>query len=108
MAAGGVTTVVGGLVYLKAKSDISDVESKCPNRICPVNQPALVKQGENARSRATTGTIVTIGGLVVAAGGVVWFLLDSNKSSQTAQYREPAVSPWLGVGTAGVSWQGRF
>ncbi len=108
IAVGGVTTVVGGIVYLKAKSDISDVESKCPNHVCQKDQPTLVQQGNDARSRATTGTIVTISGLAIAGAGVVWFVLDSKKSPQTAQYREPAISPWLGSGSAGLSWQGRF
>jgi tetratricopeptide (TPR) repeat protein len=121
IAAGGVATVVGGVVYLKARSDISNVENykdpktglqPCKNHVsagnlsCPA---ALAQQGNDARSRATVGTVVTISGVAIAGAGVVWLLLDSKKSPQTAEYREaPAVSPWVGVGSAGVSWQGSF
>ncbi len=108
-AAGGITTVVGALVYIKAKSDISSVESKCPNHKCPADQPSLTQQGNDARSRATTGTVVTLSGLVIAGAGVAWYFLDSKQSQQSAkQFEPPAISPWMGVGSAGVAWQGNF
>ncbi len=109
MAGGGVTAVVGALVYIKAKSDVNSVESKCPNHTCPKSEPDLVQQGNDARSRATVGTVVTISGLAIAGAGVVWLLLDSKSSQQSAkQFEAPAVTPWLGVGSAGLAWQGRF
>lgn len=108
MAVGGVVTVVGGIVYLKAKSDVSNVEKLCPNHSA-CSPPSLVQQGNNARARATTGTVLTFGGLAVAGAGVVWYLLDSQKLSSTALNVEaPAVSPWVGAGSAGLAWQGRF
>ena len=109
MAVGGVTAVVGSLVYVKAKSDINNVESKCPNHLCPPSQPSLIQEGNDARSRATVGTVVAFSGLAIAGAGVVWFVLDSKKPQQTAELLEvPAVSPWVGFGSAGLAWQGRF
>ena len=117
IAVGGVAAVVGGIVYLKAKSDINNVESTrdakgnliCPNHICDPHYPNLIQQGNDARSRATTGTIVGLSGVVIAGAGVVWLLLDSKKPQQTAEQMEtPAVTPWLGIGSAGMAWQGQF
>jgi hypothetical protein len=108
-AAGGITAIVGALIYVKAKSDISSVEDKCPNHVCPANDRSLVNQGNDARSRATAGTVVTLSGLVIAGAGVAWYFLDSKQSQQSAKRLEPpAISPWMGVGSAGVAWQGSF
>ena len=107
-AAGGVTALVGGLVYLNARSDVKNVENNaaCKNRVCP---PALAQQGNDARTRASIGTGVFIGGLAIAGAGVVWLILDSKKSPTTAEFRKPpALSPWVGAGTAGLAWQGEF
>jgi hypothetical protein len=107
-AASGVTAIVGGLVYLSARSDINTVESKCPNRDCRDNAN-LAQQGNDARTRASVGTGVFIGGLAIAGAGAVWLYLDSRKSPTTAEYRKPpALSPWVGAGTAGLAWQGEF
>ena len=107
-AAGGVTALIGGIVYLNANSDIKSVESKCPNRDCTLH-PNLAQQGNDARTRASVGTGVFIGGLVIAGAGVVWLILDSKKSPATAEFRKPpALSPWVGAGTAGLAWQGEF
>lgn len=115
-AVGGVAAVVGGLVYLKGKSDISTVENTRNAQgklLCPTHNncdPSLVQQGNDARQRATIGTVVGIGGVAIAGAGVVWLVLDAKKPRQTAENTEaPAVvSPWLGVGSAGLTWQGRF
>ena len=107
-AAGGVTALVGGIVYLNAHSDVNSIESKCPNRVCPTTSN-LAQQGNDARTRASVGTVVFVGGLAIAGAGAVWLILDSKKSSATAQFRKPpALSPWVGAGTAGLAWQGEF
>ena len=118
MAGGGVTAIVGTLVYLKGHSDITNVENyrdpktgtqPCKNHTGNTCPPALAQQGNAARSRATVGTIVGISGLAIAGAGVAWLLLDSKGSQQSAkQFEAPAVTPWLGVGTAGLAWQGQF
>lgn len=108
MAVGGVVTVVGAGVYFKAKSDLSNVEKVCPNH-SSCSSPLQVQQGNSARARITTGTVMSFGGLAVAGAGVVWFLLDSRKSpSMALNIEAPAVSPWIGAGSAGLAWQGRF
>jgi tetratricopeptide (TPR) repeat protein len=110
MAVGGATALVGGLVYLNANSDMSDVEKKC-NGSRSNCDPAtnLAAQGNDARTRANIGTGLFFGGLAVAGAGAVWFWLDSKKAPQTAgHFKVPAVSPWVGTAGAGVAWQGAF
>ena len=117
MSAGGITAIVGTLVYLKGHSDITNVENyrdakgqqPCKNHTGNTCPAALAQQGNDARSRTTIGTVVGISGLAIAGAGVVWLILDSKNSQQSAkQFEAPAVSPWVGVGSAGLAWQGRF
>jgi tetratricopeptide (TPR) repeat protein len=110
IAAGGVTALVGGLVYLKANSDISDVEKACGgtrDNCKPTSN--LAEQGNEARTRAQIGTGIFYGGLAVAGAGVVWLILDSKKAPSTAgEMRQPALRPWLGTQGGGVAWSGSF
>ena len=118
IAGGGITAIVGTLVYLKGHSDITNVENyrdpktgaqPCKNHSANTCPPALAQQGNDARSRATVGTIVGFSGLAIAGAGVVWLVLDSKNSQQSAkQFEAPAVTPWVGAGSAGLAWQGRF
>ena len=120
IAGGGVATAIGGLVFFKARSDISDVENSwvtidgvrtqpCKdhgNRACPTN---LASQGNDARKRATVGTVVGISGLAIAGAGVVWLVLDSKHSQSSAlELERPALTPWFGQNSAGFAWQGSF
>jgi hypothetical protein len=114
LAAGGVTALVGGLVYLNAHADEKDVEASCGgdrhNCKTPDGTPNgyLIQQGNDARTRAQIGTGVFYGGLAIAAAGTVWLILDSKKSPQTASLQPPALSPWVTMGSAGVAWQRTF
>jgi len=117
IAGGGVTAVIGGLVYLKARSDISNVENYTDasgQQPCKEHQsgqcpPTLASQGNDARTRATIGTVVGIGGLAIAGAGVVWLVLDSKHSAQSSlEDKVPKFTPWVGRGSAGFAWQGNF
>lgn len=108
IAAGGVTALVGGLVYLKARSDISDVEDLCHGSRENCGS-SLAEQGNQARTRAMIGTGVFYGGLTVAGAGVVWLLLDSKRAPQSAGELKPAaVRPWVATTGAGLAWGGSF
>lgn len=118
IAAGGVAAAVGTVVFIGARQKISDVENytdpktgakPCANHsggACPADQAS---QGNDARTRATIGTVVGIGGLAVAGAGVVWLILDSKSDSKSAlEMRTPKFSPWVGQNSAGLVWQGAF
>ncbi len=116
IAAGGVAAAVGTIVFIGARQKINDVENYTVNGTkpckdhnsgaCPADQAS---QGNDARTRATIGSIVGIGGVAIAGAGVVWLILDSKGDSKSAlDMRTPKFSPWVGQNTAGLVWQGAF
>jgi hypothetical protein len=111
MVVGAVVAGVGADIYFKAASDVSDVEKQCPNRQCP--SPQLENQGNDARSRQTLGQWVGIGGLAVLAGGVTWYLVgalspQAKSAPASARTEGPALRPWIGPQTFGLSHQISF
>lgn len=109
--AGGVITVIGGVLYLGASSDVKDVEDKCGGgRNCP---PKLAEEGNDARSRQTTWGIVTVGGLAVTAGGLVWYFMSKPTEGKSARALKqkpalPRVDPLVGRGFTGLAVSGSF
>lgn len=109
--AGGVLTVVGGLLFLKARGDVKDIEDQCGGRACPTQD--LIDEGNDARSRQTTWGIVTVGGIALAAGGLAWYFTSEPKPAQTAlrthkPLRRTRIDPVVGFGFTGVSVSGAF
>jgi hypothetical protein len=111
--AGGVITVVGGILYLGAASDVKNIEDKCRGRTC--KDPALSEEGNSARTRQTTWGVVTVGGLAVAAGGVVWYFLSepepapkSARASRKQHSLGGRVDPVVSRGFTGLAFTGRF
>jgi hypothetical protein len=111
--AGGVLTIVGGLLYLKASGDVSDAEDACGGRDgCP---DEIAEKGNSGRSRQRLWGGVTIVGLVAAIGGTVWYL-TSKPAPATATTRKvrrklsgsPSVTPVVGSGFAGLGVSGSF
>lgn len=110
--AGGVLTVVGGLLFLSARSDVKDIEDQCGGRACPTQ--ALIDEGNDARSRQTTWGIVTLGGVAVTAGGLAWYFMSDSKSAEQTGLQlkklptKPRIDPVVGLGFTGVSVSGAF
>lgn len=83
MGIGGAMLVGGAITGIVAMGKTSDIETKCPNDVCP-NSFDL----EDARSSAKTFVRITdvmlIGGAIVGAGGLAWLLLTPNSSAKEA------------------------
>jgi len=110
--AGGALFVIGGLLYLNAAGDVSDVEDKCGGgRDCP---PDLAKEGNDARSRQTTWGVVSVAGLAVGAGGLAWYFLSkpsggaAKAALATKKRALPRVDPIVGRGYTGLAVSGTF
>lgn len=81
--AGGITAIVGGVLFITGKSDLSAADKKCPDRNnCP--DPSVREDGNSARTRASIGTWLGIGGVAMAGGGLAWYFL-SPRTKNTAQ-----------------------
>jgi hypothetical protein len=60
-----------------------------------------------ATSRSTIAVIALIAGGALTAGGIVMFAVSGSSSGDASNASaRPRVSPWIGLGSAGVS--GRF
>lgn len=100
MGAGGVITLVGGVLYLGGASKISDAESLCPTRVNCSAEAA--DKGNSGRSQKNLGGILAGVGLLTVGGGVAWYFVDKGNKKSTA------VAPILAPGTAGLGVAGRF
>jgi hypothetical protein len=110
--AGGVIAIVGGVLYMGAASEVSDFEKDCPGRRCP---PGVDPGGGNdAVARQNLGGGLFIGGLVVAGGGLVWYLVSEPKPAEPAASGRPRTSPRatfapaIGRGFTGLAVTGSF
>jgi len=91
---GGATAITGGILYFVSRGD---VPSQCnfDSRSCASGtSQSIQKSAEDATSRANTGLIIGIVGVVVLAGGLVWHFVEptgpvtvpaSSSSSSTAK-----------------------
>jgi tetratricopeptide (TPR) repeat protein len=100
---GGGITVLGLLLFADAHKDVNEYKKACGGtQNCPKE---LVEPANEAGKRETTGTIITIGGAAMLAGGVIWFLLTPSSTSKPAS---TLVRPNVAPGFAGLSVDGRF
>jgi tetratricopeptide (TPR) repeat protein len=100
---GGGITVLGLIIYAEAHKNVNDYKKACGGtQNCPKE---LVEPANEAGKRETTGTLVTIGGAAMLAGGVIWFLLTPSTAPQRTS---TLVLPSFAPGFAGVSVDGRF
>jgi tetratricopeptide (TPR) repeat protein len=115
VGAGGVLTIVGGLVWMGGSSKVKDAEAVCgSSRSCGTagqqltpEQQAAIDNGNKGRGQVTTGGILLGVGLVAVAGGLVWhFVLDKPSAPKSAAV--PRLGPDFGPGYSGLSLQGQF
>jgi hypothetical protein len=99
---GAIGLGLGVFSVLKSSSKRSDADALCPGTThCPnANKEqinALDAESESAKQTATIGFIV--GGVGVAGGAMLYWLYSRPKTIAS----EPRVTPWVGLGQAGVS-----
>ncbi len=111
VGAGGVMTIVGGVVYLGGSSKVSDAEDVCPGRECP-NTPEgqkALSDGDDGRSQMTVGGVLAGVGLAGVAGGLTWhFFFDNPDGGTDTAANKPMVQPTVRPDYAGVTVGGSF
>jgi hypothetical protein len=103
----GVGAVFAVLASSK-RGDADDAYAKCGDP-CPDGPQAVAVQelDDAATSRSRIAVIALIAGGAVTAGGIVMFALSGSSGGAAATASTgPSLSPWIGLGSAGVS--GRF
>lgn len=108
--AGGAIAIVGGVIYLKGKSDQNDTTNACPDHKCATT--ALADQGNSANTKVNVGGGLAIGGLAVAAGGLVWYFVSKPSAPAAAKLspRHPRAElvPAVTHNFAGLALSGSF
>jgi hypothetical protein len=116
MGVGGAMFVIGGIVFLKATSDINGYEEDCEaaggdgRTGCP---DAIVNPANDARSRQKLSGWVSVIGLAIGGAGAYWFFSTAPKSETVATApprprRTTQLAPAVGPGFAGLELSGSF
>jgi hypothetical protein len=96
---GGVGLVVGTVFGVVALGNKSTLDKACTDKVCPVSSQS------NINALGTDATVSTVGfavGIVGVAVGVVLLVVTHKSETAAADPLKPHVSPWLGIGSAGV------
>lgn len=81
---GGVTAIVGGVLFVTGKSDMAAADEKCPDRN-NCSDPIVREDGNSARRRANVGTWLGVGGVAMVGGGLAWYFL-SPRTKRSAEH----------------------
>ncbi len=106
---GGAIFIAGGVVWLGASSDVRKYEKICPKDPtdgefkCPAGSEDAIGPANDAAKRQTTSGVVTLIGLPLLAGGLIWYF-----ASNPSKHPAALVTPALGPNFAGVAVDGRF
>lgn len=112
--AGLVMFTTGGIIWLGARSDLSDIEKLCPSHHDCSND--VTQRGNDANTRLNISGAFALVGAAALAGGAVWFFLDmpsSSSSGSATGKRSPrgftaTVAPAVAPGFGGMAVAGTF
>jgi hypothetical protein len=111
VGAGGAAIILG-TVLLAARPDSGcDASSgKCVRRPNESNEDLAGRQADAGREKAwgIAGPITIVGGVVIAAGGLLWHFVESTGPVEKTGVVKPTVTPAVAPGYAGMSLGGTF
>jgi hypothetical protein len=98
---GGVGVAVGSVLGIMALGTKSTLDSNCVDKACPPSQQS------NINSLGSQATVSTIGfgvGIVGVTVGVILLAVSHGGGTSTGSAAPPSpqISPWIGLGSAGV------
>ncbi len=102
LGVGGVGLAVGTIFGVLALGTKSTLDDHCVNKLCPSSSQSDI---DALSTKSTVSTIAFAVGIVGVAAGTVLLVLSHKSDAPSAAAREPErprITPWLGVGTAGV------
>jgi hypothetical protein len=98
-AFGGVGLAVGTVFGLLALGTKSTLDSHCFNKVCPSSEQSDIDSLDTKATVSTVGFGVGIAGVAV---GALFLGISHSEASAELEPRRPTVSPWIGLGSAGV------
>ena len=105
---GGAALVAGGVLGIVSLGKTHSLEDRCPNDTCP---PSVYGDVDSARTYVRATDILLIGGGVVAAAGIGWFIFQPTSTSSSRRGgREPTfiAAPVVGPHGYGADLRLRF
>lgn len=109
---GGAAVIVGTIGIIGNKKKVDDANDECGgNRnMCPFE---VAKRGNDARTALNASAVITGAGGLLIGGGVVWYILDSQRVERANQALSTRplrarLTPVVGPGVAGLSVSGAF
>jgi hypothetical protein len=89
---GGATAIVGGVLFITGQSDLAAADDRCPDRENCQDEKTR-EEGNSARTRATIGTWLGLGGVAVAGGGLAWYFLSPRTKTAAGRGFTPIAAP---------------
>jgi tetratricopeptide (TPR) repeat protein len=114
---GGAVTLVGAISYISNKQKVDDLVAQCDDPKTPVVESRdkcpteIANKGNEARKALTASGFVTGVGVVLVAGGVIWWYLDGkrvDRANNQGSIQRPRVTPLVGPQVAGLAFSGAF
>ncbi len=103
VAAGGVVVgTIGGIYALEGANKASDARSRMAAATTPEDYDAAVPDYDLGKARNQRGWIIAAGGGAGVIAGLLLAVAAPDRGGTAA------VTPWLGVGTAGAEFSGSF
>ncbi|RYZ04105.1 MAG: hypothetical protein EOO73_24780 [Myxococcales bacterium] len=109
---GGAAVIVGTIGIVNNKKKVDDADSECSgNRnMCAFE---VAKRGNDARTALNASAVITGAGGLLIGGGVVWYILDSQRVERANQALShlplrARFTPVVGPGVAALSVSGSF
>jgi tetratricopeptide (TPR) repeat protein len=96
---GGTMFILGGIVYLGATGEVNKFKEECPNYECEGSKEDAANE---ALKRQQASGAITLLGLPVIAGGIIWYIAAKPKQNATK------VTPSVGQNYLGLSVDGTF
>jgi tetratricopeptide (TPR) repeat protein len=107
-AVGTAVALVGTVLFVEGRSSAASAEERCETSRQACTEEGLV-DGERARARAQVGGWMAGGGLLTAAGGLVWHLLASpRRPLDQPAATAVSLSADVPAQAARVEWAGHF
>jgi tetratricopeptide (TPR) repeat protein len=108
--AGVVLTVVSGIIWIGANSDIKDFEVKCPGRQCSAENDSARASGNAAITRRDVSGALALVGIAAILGGGIWYGVSkpTQSASTTPHGFTATVTPAFAPGYGGMAVAGAF